>query len=434
MGFKPLSTDGFYGWINVVTASIFMFALTIVMQSFSFFVPEWVNEFGWKYKDVSFALQINMVVMAFISPLAGIFIAKYGVRLATIIGSAITIAGVYTLANVQTLWHLYLGNGVIVAIGVSLGGMLGITTLMSNWFIKKRSLSISIPNVAMGITGIIIGPALPWMIINIGWRSTYISIIPIYFVFSLLVPGIFIRNTPQELGQVPDGHAASEPPGDSPDIEEPKITKTFITPVDFTLSEAFKTRTMYLLFFFNSLNMFAMGAIMTHGFAFLGDIGIPPVKAGFFMGITSGTMVAGQLLAGFLGLKVDMRRLIILGCATMIITFTLMVFAAHSLVIVYAYAIFAGIGTGINFVAIMNLIPNYFGVTHFPRIMGFILLFVPLIGSFGAPVCGYIKDETGSYILFWKIAAVLMTIGLISLFFAKAPKHPSLMENNHPGY
>jgi len=143
MSFKPLSEDGFYGWINVVTASIFMFALTIIMQSFTFFLPEWVNDFGWKYKDVSFALTINMIVMAFMSPLAGIFIGKYGVRLATIIGSVITIAGVYTLANVQSLWHLYLGNGVIVATGVTLGGMLVITTLMSNWFFKKRSLSFN---------------------------------------------------------------------------------------------------------------------------------------------------------------------------------------------------------------------------------------------------------------------------------------------------
>jgi MFS family permease len=105
-----------------------------------------------------------------------------------------------------------------------------------------------------------------------------------------------------------------------------------------------------------------------------------------------------------------------------------MVFAAHSPDIVYAYSIFAGIGTGINFVAIMNLVPNYFGVTHFPRIMGFILLIAPLIGSIGSPICGYIKDVTGSYFLFWKIAAVLMTIGLIFLFFAKAPKHPSLQD------
>ena len=59
MSFKPLSADGFYGWINVIVASIFMFTITLMLQTFSLFLPEWINEFGWKYKDVSFALTMD---------------------------------------------------------------------------------------------------------------------------------------------------------------------------------------------------------------------------------------------------------------------------------------------------------------------------------------------------------------------------------------
>lgn len=427
MSFRSLSEDGFYGWINVIVASIFMFTITLVMQTFSFFLPEWVKEFGWKYKDVSFALQLNMIVMAFVTPLVGLFVGKYGARLAIIIGSAITIIGVYTLTNIHSLWDLYLGNGVIVAIGVTLGGMLAITTLINNWFTKKRSLTLSIPMAAMGVAGIIIAPTVPWMIIHVGWRFTYMTIIPIYFVFGLLIPGIFLRNTPEELGQLPDGPAASGPPDNSHGIiEDAGISKSFMTPVDFTAAEAFKTRTMWLLLVFNILNMVAMSAIMANGFAFLGDIGIPPVKAGLFMGITNCAMVAGQLFVGFLGLKFDVHKLAMLGCMAIIISYVLMVFAAYSLIIVYTYAIFGGIGIGINLVAIMNLIPNYFGVKDFPKITGFTLPIGMLIGSAGATVCGHIRDVTGSYILFWKIAVVLMTVGLICLFFAKPPKHPYL--------
>jgi MFS family permease len=429
MSFKALSEDGFYGWINVIAASIFMFTITIMMQTFAIFLPEWVNEFGWKYKDVSFALQINMIVMSFATPLVGLFVGKYGARLAIIIGSAITIIGIYTLANIQSLWQLYLANGVIVSIGVTLGGMLAVTTLMSNWFYKKRSLSISITMAAMGVAGIIVAPTIPWMIIHIGWRSTYMTIIPIYFVFALLIPGIFLRNTPQELGQLPDGPAASGPPDNSRGItEDAGTSKSFMTTVDFTASEAFKTRSMWLLLIFNVLNMVAMSAIMANGYAFFSDIGIPPVKAGFFMGITSGSMVVGQLLVGFMGLKFDMHRLAMLGCVGIIISYVLMVFASYSIIIVYIYAIFGGMGIGINLVAIMNLIPNYFGVKHFPKITGFTLPIGMLIGSAGSTVCGYIRDVTGSYFLFWKIAAVLMTIGLVCLFFAKPPKHPSLQD------
>ena len=427
MKLKSLSKDGFYGWINVIVASVFMFTLTIVMQTFSFFLPEWIDEFGWKYKDVSFSMTINMIVMAFITPLVGLFVEKYGARLAIVMGSAISIAGVYVLANVHELWHLYIGHGVIVTAGATLGGMLAVTTLINNWFLKKRSLTLSIPMAAMGIAGIIIAPTIPWLIIHIGWRFTYMTIIPIYFVFALLIPGIFLRNTPEELGQVTDGPAARGLWSNQQEItKEELIAKSFITPVDFTAAEAFKTRAMWMFLIFNAFNMIAMGAIMAHGFAFLGDIGVPSVKAGLVMGITSGAMVAGQLLVGFLGLKFDMHRLAMLGCAGIIISYVLMVFASYSLIIVYVYAIFGGMGIGINLVAIMNLIPNYFGVKHFPKIVGLTLPVGMLIGSSGAPVCGFIRDVTGSYILFWKITALLMTAGLLCLFFARPPKHPSI--------
>jgi hypothetical protein len=53
---------------------------------------------------------------------------------------------------------------------------------------------------AMGIAGMIMVPIVTWTIGQIGWRSTYLSIMPIYFVFALVVPGIFIRNYPKDLG------------------------------------------------------------------------------------------------------------------------------------------------------------------------------------------------------------------------------------------
>ena len=198
--------------------------------------------------------------------------------------------------------------------------------------------------------------------------------------------------------------------------------------MDFTVGEAFKTRTMWLLLTFNVLNWFTVGAIMAHGYSFLNDLGIPRTEAGLFIGLISLVMVLGQLFIGFAGLKYDMRKLIIIGCTASIISYILMVYADSSRVIVYIYAIFAGTGAGINAVAMMNLIPNYFGTSYFSRISGITIPIGTLIGSAGAPICGQIRDIAGNYFLFWKIAAVLMTIGLICLFFVKPPKHPSLMK------
>ncbi|MGD9157992.1 MAG: MFS transporter [Desulfobacteraceae bacterium] len=427
MSFKSLSSDGFYGWTNVIVASIFMFTITLMLQTFSLFLPEWINEYGWKYRDVSFALTINMIVMAFVTPFSGFFIGKYGSRICIIVGSAITIIAIYLLANVNSLWHLYLVNGVVVATGISLGGVLAITTLLNNWFSKKRSLALSVSMMAMGVAGIIMVPVVTWAIGQIGWRSTYITIIPVYFIFALLVPGIFLRNTPQELGQVPDNQIPLKPVNNNSEMtKDTGISVGYRTAVDFTVGEAFKTRTMWFLMIFNILNWFTVGAIMAHGYSFLNDLGIPRTEAGLFIGLISLVMVLGQMFIGFAGLKYSLRNLVLIGCTASIISYILMVFADTSRIIVYTYAIFAGMGAGINAVAMMNLIPNYFGVSNFPRISGITSPVGTLIGSAGAPICGQIRDMTGSYFPFWKIASILMTIGLLCLFFVKPPKHPSL--------
>ncbi len=431
MSFKSLSSDGFYGWINVAAASVFMFAFTIMMQTYSLFQPEWVNEFGWKFKDTSFALMINMVVLSFLTPPVGFFISKYGSRLSIIIGSSITIIGIYTLANVNSLWHLYIGHGIVIGIGLSIGGVLAITTLINNWFSEKRSLALSIYMASMGVAGLIIAPTMRYLIVEIGWRSTYMMVIPVYFLFALLVPGIFFRNTPHELGQIPDGETASKPTDKIPCTSKKTLN---ITPVDFTVQEAFKTRTMWLFMGFQIINWITMGALMAHGFSFLVDIKVPNIYASSFLGWINATMIAGQMLVGFLGLRIRMQKLVLWGCAGVIISYFLMLFADRSLLIVFIYGTFAGIGVGINGMALMNLIPNYFGTKHFPKIYGLLSPVATLIGAAGAPLCGHIRDVTGSFMMFWLIAGILMTIGFIFLYLAKPPMHPSLRESRDTGY
>lgn len=233
MSFKSLSSEGFYGWTNVVIASIFMFTITLMLQTFSLFLPEWINDYGWKYRDVSFALTINMIFMAFITPFSGYLISRYGSRLCIIIGSSIAIIAIYLLSNIRSLWHLYLAHGVVVAAGLSLGGILSITTLLNNWFSKKRSLALSTSMMAMGLAGMIMVPIVTWVIGQIGWRSTYLAIMPIYFIFALIVPGIFLRNYPQDLMQVPDGTSPekinSNIPGQFEEMNRSKVFRTTVT-------------------------------------------------------------------------------------------------------------------------------------------------------------------------------------------------------------
>jgi MFS family permease len=95
---------------------------------------------------------------------------------------------------------------------------------------------------------------------------------------------------------------------------------------------------------------------------------------------------------------------------------------------VFVYTAVLGIGLGSSLVAVMNLIPVYFGKAHYPKIMGYMKPFITIIGSIGSPIAGRIRDVTGTYTLAWKLSILILITSLILLILAKPPVHPTLRE------
>jgi len=60
----------------------------------------------------------------------------------------------------SNLWLIYLGHGVLVGIGVSLASNFAITTMVSDWFNKKRSLALSMTTSSMALGGMILVPII----------------------------------------------------------------------------------------------------------------------------------------------------------------------------------------------------------------------------------------------------------------------------------
>jgi cyanate permease len=258
---------------------------------------------------------------------------------------------------------------------------------------------------------------------SIGWRKTYLLIAAVVFVLCVLVPGLLIKNKPEDLGQVPDGPISSKEENVKAGGAPPK--KIYTTPVDFTAKEALKTPTLWLLVVYGTLMFFAMNGLITHQFAFLLDIGLSRNTAAAAGGTTTVVMTFSSLVIGVLGLRFNMHYLAI-GSMGIAVAGYITILFAHSLPVVLAYCVILGIGFGIQSIAMGNIFPNYFGVSEFPKIMGYTMPFNTIISSLGAPVAGSIRDKMGSYIPAFQLSVVLLVIALICILFAKPPVHPSL--------
>ena len=141
-----------------------------------------------------------------------------------------------------------------------------------------------------------------------------------------------------------------------------------------------------------------------------------------------GVSAVGRLGMGFLGIRYPSRPLAIMAMLLLILGMATILWA-KTLPVILLYNVLIGLGLGGTFVAITNLIPHYFGKTHYPQIVGLALPFSTILGSLGSPVTGWIRDSTGSYRSAWELAIVILAIGLVSLILARPPVHPSRREN-----
>jgi MFS family permease len=428
MALKATSKDGFYGWINIAVMFFFNAALMPMMMAFTFFLPFWLKEFGWNRASTSVAQTTSMILSGLAAPLVGIFIMKHGTKRAIVLGNLMAVAGLVLLARQTQIWHLYLGIGVLLGLGVSIGGMLAMMTVLNNWFIVKRPLALSLSMAAMGFSGVVINPSVMWLIETVGWRKTDLILAAVGLIFCVIVPALLIKEKPETLGQVPDGPVSAK--HDSVRSSAPVYKQLYKTPVDFTAKEALRTRALWLLVAYNALQFFVMMGLGIYILDIQLEIHISAKVAGVIGGVFSAMMGFSQLGIGFLGLRVKMHTLVVIAMMLGIIGFSFLLFAySLPLPMMLGYAIIYGISAGIGSVAIGNLYADYFGRTEFPKIFGYTMPFTTFLSSFAPLITGYIRDISGSYMPVFRMLFVLLVVSSFCIIFAKPPLHPSLKGN-----
>jgi MFS family permease len=81
--------------------------------------------------------------------------------------------------------------------------------VISRWFDRRRGLALGLTMFGIG-SGAILMPALAQRLIAmLGWRSTYMVIGLLVLVVSVPVVAFFLKESPEEMGLLPDGAIAA---------------------------------------------------------------------------------------------------------------------------------------------------------------------------------------------------------------------------------
>jgi MFS family permease len=371
--------------------------------SYGVFVPVLSEGLGWSRAAVGAGLSLGLLTFGLPSPLIGASIAKFGPRKNIIFGNSLAALGMFGMSQGSELWHLYFFFGVLVGLGAGFGIFLACTTLVNNWFIDRRSLSMGLLFGAGGLAGFIFPPLTSWLIDGVGWQSTWIVFGSINLLFAVLIGGlVLVRNTPEDLGQVP--YRETVEPANSSQAQGLMIENNNT-----------KSKVIVLI---GATNFYAFGTMNAHQIAYLKDIGFSAIAAAMVFSMLSGMGIIGRFGFGVLALRINLRILIIASFVMQVSALVLLLTTKNP-GLIYLYAVLFGISSGAIVVSLPTIVGEYFGRTHYPRIMGFVFPLVIFAESIGPLIAGVIYDTTTTYTLAFGIMIIVSLLGLTSAVFLR---------------
>jgi len=391
--------DGREGWWVVFGG---LLTLTITAGTGLFVIPVLIEpiteETGWSFTDVSLGIMFWGLSAAFLSPVLGAMIDKYGARRMMIFGCLLNFATTFVLGRVTELWQLYIVLA-FAAIGAMSNTFIPVAAVVARWFITHRGIATGIAMLGLGLGGGIFPLVANSRLDTNSWREIY-TYLSFGYLIALVPTLIWVRNPDPEIEKA---YAASHEGGYEPQN-------------DLTIGSAFRTRSFWGL----SLGDMLTGMIFNVFTIFLvvyltRDLGdrdtATQVFSLFLICQAVGTLVFGPLADRFStrGLLVCVYFIPFLG--------TCFLLPGNSTALAYAFAITAGLAAGGRSALFPVGLVYAFGETHMASIFGLSTTLFMLGNAFGAPIASAIYESTDStrYVYLFCAAVLVASALLVSL-------------------
>lgn len=391
----------FYGvYITLLMLYVLLFTGGMGFYSYQVFIPRFEEEFGWARFQTVLPAALWAVVYGVSGFFVGAWIQRFGVR-KVIVSGTIAGAALYLAASMITnLWHLRI---ILALSGVTVAAttLVPAQTVITLWFNTKRGRAMGFTLMGIGVGGLMLPPLVAWLIQQVGWRHTY-QISAAATLVLLLPPVLLVlKNSPADVGEVPDGRASTRSDAD-----------TVHVPSGIPARRAVRTAAFWLLFFTYLLQLYVMAAINVNTTAFAEGVGYTPLVAPLFLAFAVGISVPGRFVYGWLTDRIAPPILMASAGLTMAggaLALELLVIrlGMTGSVPIWVFAVLQGLGIAGSTVVLPILVGRCFGDLEFGKIQGLVMAGFAIGVIFGGPSAAAIFDATGSYELAFILAAVI---------------------------
>lgn len=408
---------GFSGWIMVGICWLVGFLVGAPWTfGFSILTPGMIKSLHLNATQFGMVLSTVGVVTALGFLLAAWLIHGIGIRWTMTGGLALLATGLGLLGSVVQGFPGYPVCAVLAALGFALAGFLPMQSLVSAWFTRNRGTAMSIVLSGMGLGGLIWAIAISRLLqADHSWRMIVFLFAGVALLSAVLT-AIFVRNTPADLGQLPDGGHVSEVVG---------ARRTYQTGVQWDAKDVFWAPAYWLILIgVASVQGVAVPTILGfQGLAML-SMRIPLATVGLIVGGLGIFMLVGNLLVGPISDRMDNRYVFALVIVLAILGlgfFTVLKPATVSYAPI-VYVILFGTGAGSTYVLAPVMLANYFGHKSYASFGAVAGVFVAAVALVFPTITGHIFDTTKSYNGAWYLIMGLLAVGVVCFCVVSPPK------------
>jgi len=413
---KPLRL--FYGWRMIAVASALrVLGGGLYYYGFSVFFLPLSQDLGLNRAATSLVFSLARAQGAFEGPVAGYFMDRFGPRPLIIIAIMMTTMGHMLLSNVHsylTLLLVYMG---VVSLSFHAGFMDAPMVIANTWFIRKRAMAMAIVSASIGIGGFLLTPLLAMAIHTWGWRRAAFGSGIVFLVVGLPL-ALFVRRSPESMGLRPDG----DPLPTSGDISATAKDNAHQEEANFTVAEALRTSSFWLLTIGTGLRIVTLSALNVHYVPIMVWKGLSQQRAAFFLAAQALLALPTHIFFGWIADRVNKPKLMAVAMLFAVVGLLFLIYAEEEWQLWFFIPLFSAVES--TFPVNWATVGEFFGRKNFAKIRG-TMSFVQTWGSVIGPVlAGAIYDRTQSYSsLLWGLVGVLLAVSCFyAMVIAPSPK------------
>ena len=362
---------------------------------------------GASLQAVQWTFSIAIFFLGISAAFFGSFVERCGPSISGLVSTACFTFGMFGAAlavYADAIWLLYLSYGCIGGIGLGIGYITPVATLIK-WFPNHRGFATGLAIMGFGFAGLIAGPVMQFLYTRYGLTETFL-VTGLAYCIVMCLSALYLK---------------APPAGDEFVRLAVDTTDTRIAPPDtrkqFTAGEAIRTSQFYALWWMLFVNITCGIGLLSVASPMAQEIiGMTPAEAAAIVGIIGLVNGAGRLLWASVSDRIGRANTYLIFFVLQIGAFICLaqtndrlIFQAAVLLIISCY--------GGGFAAMPAYLSDLFGTKELSNIHGKVLTAWAAAGIVGPLFISILRERTAGYeITLYAFAALFVTALLVTLY------------------